>query len=238
MSRQTCLRLILFFFLCCCSKQTWPSTWCSTQEDYTHTMSGSVHTITNTMRQTECLEVGDSGISSDLHVWVFRSSCSSCCELSATSTVGGSFTETWNLRTCSSATWENSRWPTLVREFNPPAFLYSNVLVVFLIVNAYLCVVLGPGLARSKSIPSQTFSSEVVTLWYRPPDVLLGSTDYSTALDIWSVETGVPAVASSSPQLVMLLLLVMLQTRWTETDASVGSLPEKDEDASEYLLYM
>ncbi|XP_041822615.1 cyclin-dependent kinase 15 [Chelmon rostratus] len=41
------------------------------------------------------------------------------------------------------------------------------------------------GLARAKSIPSQTFSSEVVTLWYRPPDVLLGSTDYSTALDIW-----------------------------------------------------
>uniref|UniRef100_A0A665U4H4 cyclin-dependent kinase n=1 Tax=Echeneis naucrates TaxID=173247 RepID=A0A665U4H4_ECHNA len=41
------------------------------------------------------------------------------------------------------------------------------------------------GLARSKSIPSQTFSSEVVTLWYRPPDVLLGSTEYSTALDMW-----------------------------------------------------
>ncbi|CAG01345.1 unnamed protein product, partial [Tetraodon nigroviridis] len=43
----------------------------------------------------------------------------------------------------------------------------------------------GQGLARSRSVPSQTFSSEVVTLWYRPPDVLLGSTDYSTALDIW-----------------------------------------------------
>uniref|UniRef100_A0A3Q3XD29 Protein kinase domain-containing protein n=1 Tax=Mola mola TaxID=94237 RepID=A0A3Q3XD29_MOLML len=41
------------------------------------------------------------------------------------------------------------------------------------------------GLARAKSVPSQTFSSEVVTLWYRPPDVLLGSTDYSTALDMW-----------------------------------------------------
>ncbi|XP_076871769.1 cyclin-dependent kinase 15 isoform X2 [Brachyhypopomus gauderio] len=41
------------------------------------------------------------------------------------------------------------------------------------------------GLARSKSIPCQTYSTEVVTLWYRPPDVLLGSTDYSTALDIW-----------------------------------------------------
>ncbi|XP_040029709.2 cyclin-dependent kinase 15 [Gasterosteus aculeatus] len=42
------------------------------------------------------------------------------------------------------------------------------------------------GLARSKSVPCQTFSSDVVTLWYRPPDVLLGSTDYSTALDIWA----------------------------------------------------
>uniref|UniRef100_A0A3P9HR85 Cyclin-dependent kinase 15 n=1 Tax=Oryzias latipes TaxID=8090 RepID=A0A3P9HR85_ORYLA len=41
------------------------------------------------------------------------------------------------------------------------------------------------GLARSKSIPSHSFSSEVVTLWYRPPDVLLGSTDYSVALDMW-----------------------------------------------------
>uniref|UniRef100_A0A673FX69 mitogen-activated protein kinase n=1 Tax=Sinocyclocheilus rhinocerous TaxID=307959 RepID=A0A673FX69_9TELE len=41
------------------------------------------------------------------------------------------------------------------------------------------------GLARSKSIPCQTYSAEVVTLWYRPPDVLMGSTDYSTALDIW-----------------------------------------------------
>ncbi|XP_009682535.2 cyclin-dependent kinase 15 isoform X4 [Struthio camelus] len=42
------------------------------------------------------------------------------------------------------------------------------------------------GLARAKSIPSQTYSSEVVTLWYRPPDVLLGATEYSCDLDIWS----------------------------------------------------
>ncbi|XP_019379057.1 PREDICTED: cyclin-dependent kinase 15 [Gavialis gangeticus] len=42
------------------------------------------------------------------------------------------------------------------------------------------------GLARAKSIPSHTYSCEVVTLWYRPPDVLLGATDYSSELDIWS----------------------------------------------------
>ena len=29
------------------------------------------------------------------------------------------------------------------------------------------------------------FTHEVVTLWYRPPDVLLGNTHYSTAVDIW-----------------------------------------------------
>ncbi|OWJ99564.1 CDK16 [Cervus elaphus hippelaphus] len=40
------------------------------------------------------------------------------------------------------------------------------------------------GLARAKSIPTKTYSNEVVTLWYRPPDILLGSTDYSTQIDI------------------------------------------------------
>ena len=41
------------------------------------------------------------------------------------------------------------------------------------------------GLARAKSVPSSTYSHEVVTLWYRPPDVLLGSNEYTTSLDIW-----------------------------------------------------
>lgn len=43
------------------------------------------------------------------------------------------------------------------------------------------------GLARAKSIPTKTYSNEVVTLWYRPPDVLLGSTEYSTQIDMWGV---------------------------------------------------
>ena len=41
------------------------------------------------------------------------------------------------------------------------------------------------GLARAKSVPTRTYSHEVVTLWYRPPDVLMGSTQYSTQLDMW-----------------------------------------------------
>eukprot|EP00051_Salpingoeca_urceolata_P033535 m.21133 g.21133 ORF g.21133 m.21133 type:complete len:413 (+) comp6342_c1_seq1:373-1611(+) len=43
------------------------------------------------------------------------------------------------------------------------------------------------GLARAKSVPIKTYTSEVVTLWYRPPDVLLGSTEYSTPIDMWGM---------------------------------------------------
>ena len=45
------------------------------------------------------------------------------------------------------------------------------------------------GLARAKSVPTKTYSNEVVTLWYRPPDVLLGSTQYDSSIDMWSVST-------------------------------------------------
>ncbi|NXK02826.1 CDK15 kinase, partial [Herpetotheres cachinnans] len=41
------------------------------------------------------------------------------------------------------------------------------------------------GLAHAKSIPRQTYCSEVVTLWCCPPDLLLGATHYSSDLDIW-----------------------------------------------------
>ncbi|NXP67773.1 CDK18 kinase, partial [Chloropsis cyanopogon] len=48
------------------------------------------------------------------------------------------------------------------------------------------------GLARAKSVPTKTYSNEVVTLWYRPPDVLLGSTEYSTPIDMWTGPTLLP----------------------------------------------
>lgn len=43
------------------------------------------------------------------------------------------------------------------------------------------------GLARAFGVPVNTFSNEVVTLWYRSPDVLMGSRTYSTSIDVWSV---------------------------------------------------
>ena len=61
------------------------------------------------------------------------------------------------------------------------------------------------GLARAFGIPVRSYTHEVVTLWYRAPDVLLGSRKYSTPVDIWSVgcifaemANGRPLVAGTS----------------------------------------
>jgi cyclin-dependent kinase 2 len=43
------------------------------------------------------------------------------------------------------------------------------------------------GLARAFGIPIRPYTKEVVTLWYRAPELLLGATEYSTPVDLWSV---------------------------------------------------
>uniref|UniRef100_A0A8C4PX73 Cyclin dependent kinase 1 n=1 Tax=Eptatretus burgeri TaxID=7764 RepID=A0A8C4PX73_EPTBU len=43
------------------------------------------------------------------------------------------------------------------------------------------------GLARAFGVPTQVYTHEVVTLWYRAPEVLLGAARYSTPVDVWSV---------------------------------------------------
>lgn len=42
------------------------------------------------------------------------------------------------------------------------------------------------GLARAFSIPMRPYTKEVVTLWYRAPELLLGANEYSTPVDMWS----------------------------------------------------
>lgn len=55
------------------------------------------------------------------------------------------------------------------------------------------------GLARAFGIPLRTYTHEVVTLWYRAPEVLLGSRHYSTAIDMWSVGCIVAEMATRQP---------------------------------------
>ncbi|EPE33061.1 Protein kinase-like (PK-like) [Glarea lozoyensis ATCC 20868] len=43
------------------------------------------------------------------------------------------------------------------------------------------------GLARSFADPYRVMTSNVITRWYRPPELLFGAKHYSGAVDIWSV---------------------------------------------------
>jgi cyclin-dependent kinase len=43
------------------------------------------------------------------------------------------------------------------------------------------------GLGRAFSIPIKSYTHEIVTLWYRAPEVLLGVSYYGLGVDIWSV---------------------------------------------------
>jgi cyclin-dependent kinase 7 len=43
------------------------------------------------------------------------------------------------------------------------------------------------GLARMHGTPKKRLSPEAITLWYKPPELLLGATEYSFSSDMWSV---------------------------------------------------
>jgi cyclin-dependent kinase 7 len=43
------------------------------------------------------------------------------------------------------------------------------------------------GLARLHGTPKKRLSPEAITLWYKPPELLLGATEYSFSSDMWSV---------------------------------------------------
>jgi cyclin-dependent kinase len=43
------------------------------------------------------------------------------------------------------------------------------------------------GLGRAFSVPVKSYTHEIVTLWYRAPEVLLGSAYYACPVDMWSV---------------------------------------------------
>lgn len=57
-----------------------------------------------------------------------------------------------------------------------------------LLINAEGAIKLADfGLARAFGVPQRTYTHEVVTLWYRAPEILLGCKHYSTSVDVWSI---------------------------------------------------
>lgn len=55
------------------------------------------------------------------------------------------------------------------------------------------------GLARAYSVPVPKYTHEVVTVWYRAPEILLGSTFYSVPVDIWSIGCVMGEMATGLP---------------------------------------
>uniref|UniRef100_A0A8C1MFG9 cyclin-dependent kinase n=1 Tax=Cyprinus carpio TaxID=7962 RepID=A0A8C1MFG9_CYPCA len=89
------------------------------------------------------------------------------------------------------------------------------------------------GLARAKSVPTKTYSNEVVTLWYRPPDVLLGSSEYSTQIDMWGVgcifyemAAGRPLFPGSTVEDELHLIFRLLGTPTEDNWAGISSIEE------------
>ncbi|KAJ0544252.1 putative protein-serine/threonine kinase CMGC-CDK-PITSLRE family [Helianthus annuus] len=55
------------------------------------------------------------------------------------------------------------------------------------------------GMSRHYASPLKPYTSLVVTLWYRAPELLLGMKNYSTAIDMWSVGCIMAELLSGKP---------------------------------------
>jgi len=89
------------------------------------------------------------------------------------------------------------------------------------------------GLARAFGNTTRAYSNEVVTLWYRPPDVLLGSQQYNTSIDVWSagciiaeMVTGRPLFPGRSNVDELLCIFKIMGTPSEKTWKGVTELPE------------
>jgi len=89
------------------------------------------------------------------------------------------------------------------------------------------------GLARGFSVPVRNYSHEVVTLWYRAPEVLLGSQTYSKPIDIWSIgcifgemKTGKPMFPGKNPSDELLRIYKGLGSPTEEEYPDIVNLPK------------
>ncbi|RKP09271.1 negative regulator of the PHO system [Thamnocephalis sphaerospora] len=111
-----------------------------------------------------------------------------------------------------------------------------------LLINARGELKLGDfGLARAFGIPVNTYSNEVVTLWYRAPDVLLGSRNYTTTIDVWSagcvmaeMYTGRPLFPGATNEDQLQRIFRALGTPNELTWPGVSALPSWREDFAQY----
>jgi cyclin-dependent kinase len=88
------------------------------------------------------------------------------------------------------------------------------------------------GLARAFNLPIRTYTHEVVTLWYRAPEILLGGKHYSTGVDIWSIGcifaemvTQTPLIPGDSEIDQLYKIFQLVGTPTEETWNGISSFP-------------
>jgi len=89
------------------------------------------------------------------------------------------------------------------------------------------------GLARAFILPMPQYTHEVITVWYRPLEILLGSKLYSLPVDIWGVgcimaemATGAPLFAGDSEIDTAFKIFQKLGTPTEATWPGVSELPD------------
>jgi serine/threonine protein kinase len=89
------------------------------------------------------------------------------------------------------------------------------------------------GLARAFTVPVPKYTHEVVTVWYRPPEILLGSPLYSVPVDLWSIgcvlaemATGAPLFAGDSEIDTVFKIFQKLGTPNEQVWPGVNELPD------------
>jgi len=88
-------------------------------------------------------------------------------------------------------------------------------------------------LARAFNLPVPKYTHEVVTVWYRPPEILLGASMYSVPVDMWSIgcvlgemATGLPLFAGDSEIDTIFKIFQKLGTPTEQVWPGVSELPD------------
>lgn len=91
------------------------------------------------------------------------------------------------------------------------------------------------GLSRMFSLHSKQYTSEMVTLWYRPAELLLGAKEYDVSVDVWSAGCVIAEMCRSTPLFTgdseidqLYTIFNMLGTPNESTWPGVESLPNWD----------
>mmetsp|Transcript_32388 Transcript_32388/g.76080 ORF Transcript_32388/g.76080 Transcript_32388/m.76080 type:complete len:315 (-) Transcript_32388:103-1047(-) len=108
-------------------------------------------------------------------------------------------------------TFNNRLTPATIKNFTHQlckgiAFCHSNRIIhrdikpQNLLIDGRTCLKLADfGLARAFTVPLPKYTHEVITVWYRPLEILLGATLYSIPVDLWSIGCVLGEMATGGP---------------------------------------